>query len=133
MNFSDMKDIVITVVASGAFFSFAQFLLTRWDNKKGTEKRLTTKIDEVANDVNRLSDRLEEHKATLARTHILRFADELRSGTHSQEYFQQQLQDIDTYDAYCKAHPEFRNNLTKMSSEFIRDEYRKHYLNNGTD
>lgn len=120
---SDVKDILITIIASGAFFSFIQFIITRIDNKHGIEK----KIDKVA-------EALAEHKAVLARTHILRFADELRIGTHSKEYFLQQLQDIKTYDLYCKEHPDFENNLTKMSSEFIQEEYKRLYLHkDGTD
>ena len=116
-----------TIISSGAVFSFIQFLVTRADTKKGLEK----KIDNVSEEVRGVSDRLEEHKAILARTHILRFADELRQGTHSREYFEQQLQDIDTYDRYCEDHPAFANGRTRMASEFIREQYRIHYLNHG--
>lgn len=132
-----VKDIIIAIVCSSAIFSFIQFMLTRRDNKKNIEVKLGQKIDEVHNevvevkqDVTYMSDRLEEHKATLARTHILRFADELRTGTHSKEYFQQQVLDIDTYNHYCETHPDFANGLTRMASEYIQDEYRKQYLNN---
>lgn len=114
----DIKNIIVTVICSGAFFTFIQFILTRWDTKKGLEKRIDA-----------LAEQLAEHKATLARTHILRFADELRNGvTHSEEYFKQQLLDCDTYDRYCRAHPDFSNGLTVMSSEFIKDQFEKEYL-----
>lgn len=126
---ADVKDIIVVIVSSGAFFSFIQFMLTRYDNKKNIEK----KIDKVSSEVSVLSERLEEHKATLARTHILRFADELRAGTHSREYFEQQLQDIDTYNRYCESHPDFANGLTRMASKFIKDEYMRLYLSNDTD
>ena len=134
-----MKEIVIAILGAGALIgailSFLQFIITRQDNKKNIEKKLNDKIDSVADDVKEVSDgvklvseRLEEHKATLARTHILRFADELRTGTHSKEYFEQQLLDIDTYTAYCESHPHFANGLTKMASEYIKDEYKRQYL-----
>lgn len=134
-----MKEIVIAILGAGALIgailSFLQFIITRQDNKKNIEKKLNDKIDSVADDVKEVSDgvklvseRLEEHKATLARTHILRFADELRIGTHSKEYFEQQLLDIDTYTAYCENHPNFANGLTKMASEYIKDEYKRQYL-----
>ena len=81
-----------------------------------------------------LAEQLAEHKATLARTHILRFADELRNGTkHSDEYFRQQILDIDTYNNYCDTHPDFANGLTRMASEYIREEYRKEYLSNNPE
>ena len=115
----NVTDIIVTVIASGAFYSFIQFLLNRWDTKKGIEK----KVDDLA-------DSFEQYRATLARTHILRFADELHNHLyHSEEYFKQTIADIDTYDAYCEKHPEFANGLTKMASEFIREEYKKQYLN----
>lgn len=113
-----VTDVIVTVIASGAFYSFIQFLLNRWDTKKGVEK----KVDE-------LTESFEEDKATRARTNILRFCDDLHNDLyHSQDYFRQTLKDIDTYDKYCEKHPEFANGLTKMASEFIREEYRKQYL-----
>lgn len=129
--------LVITILTSGALFTFIQFLIQRHDTKKNVEakidanqKELSEKIDNVSGEVKAVSEQLAEHKAVLARTHILRFADELRTGTHSREYFEQQLQDIDTYDRYCETHPHFANGLTKMASQFIKDEYKKQYLNN---
>lgn len=137
MTNKDIIDIITTIVLSGALFSFIQFLIQRYDTKKGLEKKIdevqetmSNEVGEVKEDVNAISERLEEHKATLARTHILRFADELRTGTHSREYFQQQILDIDTYNHYCETHPEFANGLTRMASEYIQDEYRRQYLNN---
>ena len=131
-----MKEIVFAIIGSGAFFTFIQFLIQRHDTKKNIEAKmdanqqeLSEKIDNVSGDVKEVSEQLAEHKAVLARTHILRFADELRTGTHSREYFEQQLQDIDTYDKYCETHPNFANGLTRMASQFIKDEYRRQYLN----
>ena len=129
-------DLVIAIVTSGAVFSFIQFMVQRYDTKKGLEKKIdevqetvTKEVNDVRQDVCGVRDALAEHKATLARTHILRFADELHNGTiHSEEYFKQQILDIDTYMAYCEAHPDFANGLTKMSSEYIKEEYRKRYL-----
>ena len=136
MPTSDIKEIIVTVFLSGAFFSFLQFLITRFDNKHGIEKKLGDKIDKVADsvsdvsqEVKAVSERLEEHKATLARTHILRFADELRTGTHSKEYFEQQLQDIDTYNNYCETHPRFVNEMARTAIKIIRKGYEDTYTN----
>lgn len=118
-NVSGVGDIILAVLASGGFYTLIQFLLNRWDTKKGIEK----KVDDLA-------DSFEQYRATLARTHILRFADELHNHLyHSEEYFKQTIADIDTYATYCDKHPEFANGLTKMASEFIREEYKKQYLN----
>lgn len=119
-----MKDIIITILASGAMFSFVQFIIQRWDTKKALSKKIDT-----------LAESFDEYKATQARTHILRFADEQKSGVinHSPDYFRQTIADIDTYDNYCKKHPDFANGLTVMASEYIKEEYRKNYLNGSND
>lgn len=146
----DVLQLTVTILTSGALFSFLQYLLNRHDNKKNVRGEIEKKIDEgfkevkaefkaemnevknevkdVKADVGGVSERLAEHEAITARTHILRFADELQTGTHSKEYFQQQLKDIKTYKTYCDTHPDFENNLTTMSSKFIQEEYERLYL-----
>lgn len=116
-----VKDIILAVVTSSAVSSFAQFILTKIDNKKNLAK----KIDELDN-------KFERKNALDARAHILHFADEQRSGliSHSEDYFRQQILDIDTYNRYCETHPEFANGLTKMASEYIQNEYKRIYLTN---
>ena len=114
--------IIVAVVSSVALFSFAQFLLTRWDRKKEIEKQIK-QLDEK---INSLEDKIDENAAILARTHILRFADELHNGMHhSLDYFRQQIQDCDTYEKYCNEHPTFSNGLTIMASKFIKETYEK--------
>lgn len=114
-----MKDIVITVIASGAVFSFVQFLITFAFSRADKSKEIEKKVDA-------LSEKIDENQAILARTHILRFSDELRNGIeHSAEYFRQQLDDCDTYDKYCDAHPDFKNSYTMIANKHIKDTYEK--------
>lgn len=117
-----MKEIVLAIIGSGAFFTFLQFLLQRFDSKRGLEKK-----------VDGLAEAFEEHKAILARTHILRFADEqklyVKQGmSHSEKYFEQQLLDIKTYNSYCDKHPDFSNGLTIFATKYIEDEYQRLYM-----
>lgn len=114
-------------LGSQAFFGFlqfiVQFLVTRNDMKKTIVKR----IDAV-------EQNQERNQAILARTHILRFADDLRnhgSDYHSEEYYRQQILDCDTYDFYCEQHPNFSNGLTVMASAFIKREFEKKFLSGG--
>ena len=112
-------DIILAVFASSGFWALVQFLITRND---GTQKELQS----IAQALNRLSDKVDTNAAVLARTHILRFDDELLNGvSHSQEYFRQQMDDIDTYEDFCRDHPNFRNSYTVMASEHIRGTYKK--------
>lgn len=107
--------LIVTIVTSGAFFTFVQFMITRWDNKKNIEK----KIDNLA-------DKVDRNQAILARTHILRFSDEIKNGIeHSNEYWRQQLDDCDTYGRFCLAHPDFKNSYTETADEHIRETYKE--------
>ena len=134
-----VSTLLIAVVGSNAIFSFIQFIITRHDNKKGMEKELgktNEKIDNVEAKFDKRIDetqaKIAENQAILARTHILRFADEQRSGTvhHSKEYFEQQLDDIKTYNDYCDEHKDFKNERAVMASEYIKEEYKRIYLSN---
>lgn len=114
--------LVVAVVSSGALFSFVQFLITLHFSRKDKSKEIESKLDELA-------DLIDRNQAVLARTHILRFADEQQSGVikHSKDYFQQTIADIDTYENYCKDHPDFSNGLTVLASQYIKDEFMKIY------
>lgn len=117
-------DIIIAVFASGGFWAFIQFLISRRDTTQKQLHELDSKLEE-------LSDKLDHNSAVLARTHILRFDDELLNGVeHSKEYFKQQLDDIDTYDRYCDKHPKFQNSYAVMASEHIKQTY-QHLLVKG--
>lgn len=85
---------------------------------------LDSKMDKIALKVESLENKVEENEAILARTHILRFNDELYNGIkHTQEYFTQQLEDCDRYDKYCEDHPEFKNSRTVIATQNIKDTY----------
>lgn len=129
---SETGKLILAIIAAVLSSGVVQFIINKIDSKKSRiEQKLDTISDNQAKTdtkVDKLSERLDEHRATLARTHILRFADELRNGTnHSDEYFRQQLQDIDTYEKYCNEHPEFANGLTRLASKYIQEEAWNHY------
>lgn len=111
--------VVIAVIGSNGIWAFLQFILTRKDKEVD---RLTL----IEQTIEKISATIAENQAILSRTHILRFSDELQNGVrHSQEYFRQQLDDIDTYDKYCKAHPDFLNSYTISASSHIKTVYDK--------
>ena len=119
MEVLPMENIWIAVLTSGAVFSFVQFLISLAFDRKDKTKDIETKLDA-------LSEKIDENQAILARTHILRFSDELKNGIeHSAEYFRQQLDDCDTYDKYCQAHPEFKNSYTEIANKHIKETFEK--------
>ena len=119
------KDVVITLVlalfGSQAVFGFLRFIIQFLVTRNDTKNNVVSRIDDP-------NAKVDRNQAILARTHILRFADDLRNGIHhSEEYFRQQMLDCDTYENYCKEHPDFSNGLTIVASRFIRNEFEKLY------
>lgn len=91
---------------------------------------IDTQLSDIKKEVDGIRDIIEERDAVLARTHILRFNDECLNGIHhTNEYFLQTLDDIQTYDKYCEKHPEFSNGRTLQAAENIRRTYERLFDN----
>jgi len=115
---------IISVLIGGGILGFVQFLISRKDAKDDKESTILSEIKTLSGKVEQIEKSLDERDAVLARTHILRFKDELYNGIHhSAEYFEQTLDDIQTYDQFCSDHPKFANGRTKAAAEYIRQEY----------
>lgn len=117
---------LVTLLSATAVWDFVKFLINRKDDTKA-------QIVEVKNSINKLGERIDRNQAVLARTHILRFDDELLNDiNHSKEYFSQTLQDIDVYEAFCMDHPNFKNSYATAAINHIRSTYddllKKHNL-----
>lgn len=66
----------------------------------------------------------EEKEALHNRMMILRFADEMyEKKYHSRAHFEEILERIKKYEAYCELHPGFKNGLTATSEKIINDQY----------
>ena len=66
----------------------------------------------------------ERYKAHRWRTEILHFADAVRKGQKfSKETWDDIIDSIDHYNAYCKSHEEFRNGKTTAAITFLNDVY----------
>lgn len=74
---------------------------------------------------------VEEDKMASARIRILRFGDECKRGVlHSEEHFNQVLEDIDKYESFCSGHPDFKNAKAVLTVTKIKECYAKR-LENG--
>ncbi len=73
-----------------------------------------------------IMDKLNESEATDARYRIIRFDDEIRHHVmHTEEHFNQIMSDIDEYERYCSAHPDYKNSKAVMAIENVRQTYQK--------
>lgn len=113
----DIVTLIGVVLGSNGLFALLTYLIQRHDSRKNGIAAVIEKVDA-------LSNKVDENAAVLARTHILRFSDELQNGiVHSQEYFHQQMDDCDTYDKYCNNHPQFKNSYTVAAESHIKTTY----------
>lgn len=100
---------------------------------KAMNKDIADKLDQQAKDVESLhtqtqniTARLEQKDAEDARNHILRFGDEIKNKVrHSEEYFNQILDDITKYEQYCETHKDFKNARTVATVQIINEVYQK--------
>lgn len=122
-------DFINSLIGGGvvaAALLFVRFLIERHDNNDEKQKEIIDAIHAVGDKVDNVDGELQEHKAVLARTHILRFNDELYNHIdHTKEYFDQTLEDIDTYEKYCVDHPDFKNQRTVFAEDNIKAIYKK--------
>lgn len=84
------------------------------------------KVDALAEDVKKNKADDDDKWASLSRSHILTFGDEIRLGIdHSKERFDQILIDISEYEQYCGDHPNYHNDKAPVTIDLIKKTYQK--------
>lgn len=87
---------------------------------------LIEKVNNLERQLEIVEAKHDESEAKSARVRILRFGDELYQGKkHSKEHFDNILDDITEYDTYCREHPDFKNERTKVTESVILNQYRE--------
>lgn len=118
--------ITVSIIGSAAVFSFVEFLITRKDKKQDKKGEVLEAIKKLDEKIDALEARMEEEKATNARIRILGFSDEIMHGVlHSEESFNQALQDITAYEKYCEKHPDYKNAKAKVAIANVQTVYEK--------
>jgi len=101
-------------------------------------KPVLDKIDGVNDRIDKMEKRIADTEektdtrdADLCRRRILRFSDECRrSEKHSEEFFNDVMDDITMYRKYCEDHPKYVNEKAKNSIAIIDEAY-QHCLRTG--
>lgn len=85
---------------------------------------IMARVDKIDRELENHIKRTEEERIRQARQRILRFSDEVfYEKGHSQEHYNEILEDIGKYENYCNTHPDFKNNKAVMAIEMIKDAY----------
>lgn len=131
----DVFSTVAGVLLGGGILAFIQFLIQRHDSKHDRLKEVTDSIETLKTDMNERFDALDkkidgvesktdEYNAVSCRVRILQFEDELQDKKkHSKDSWDQVMSDIDSYERYCDATPNFKNSQTVATTEHIRHGY----------
>lgn len=115
INGDHLVAIIIALIGSTGFWTWLSSRLNKTNNQQTTETLKAVKD---------LKSEFEMERAITARRCILNFNGELLEGRkHTKESFDQVLSDIDSYELYCRNHPEFKNNQTVLSTEHIKRIY----------
>lgn len=86
---------------------------------------LQSEIKGMKTEIDTLKKEEELERMRQARQRILRFNDEiLFERRHSKEHFDEILDDIDTYEEYCRTHEEYENNKAVLAIATIREVYK---------
>lgn len=105
-------------------------LQRKW-SKADQQSAILTKLGNIEKRMDRMEAEDAEREAKHSRIRILRFGDECSHDVrHSREHFEQVIEDVDAYEAYCAEHPEFKNNKAVLTIKLIKETYQRRLLNN---
>lgn len=127
MNIIELKDIFLSgggvVIVLLTLIQISPIKLNPWAKLGKTISRalnseVLKNLEEVKQSQKLAQDKLEAHikldnerNADLHRQRILQFNNELlRKIPHTREDFIEILAEIDSYESYCKEHPDYKNN-----------------------
>jgi len=87
---------------------------------------LSTKVDQLEKRDDEQDAAMAEEHARAIRRRILRCSDEIRrKERHSEEYFNDVLNDISHYKKYCDEHPKFENEKAVLAIRLVEKTYEK--------
>ena len=117
---------VVGILIGGGLFAFVQFLIQRSDGKKEKESKVLAAIQALSDKITAIEGRMDRGNADSARRRILAFDDELRRGLdHSEESYNQILQDIKFYRDFCRTHDDYENDKAASAISHIRETYQR--------
>lgn len=113
------------LLTSAIFEKILDRIFAKFDKKKDKSDKILEHIDAVEKKLDGHIAEEDRYKADLCRTRILRFSDEIRRDIkHSEESFNNVLEDIDYYVAYCEQHEDvYINSKADAAIKNVKDVY----------
>jgi len=122
----DILQTLIGGLVGGGLIGFIEFLIRRSDNKADKHDEVLARLDDIDCKLKELDERMDKENADEARRRILAFDDSIRlSQSHSEESFNQILEDINGYESYCETHSGYKNSKAVNAIMNINEVYRK--------
>ena len=114
---------VIVQIIIGAVAIWKMYKTHAWEAAEKTEKAVASMAGQIGEIKTTLQTHIEndgENDARQARRRIISFSDECRRKVkHSEEHFDNVLEDITFYRQYCDTHPKFKNEKAEQSIAFV--------------
>ena len=125
-----MSDSVLTTLIT-AVVTLLGTILTVVTTAISNRKKTVSRIGDVEIKLNNHITEEEIVNAKQMRVRILRFNDELCRGMNfSENYFDDILEDITAYEAFCnKRKDDYKNGKGTIAIEHIREVYKQHMIN----
>lgn len=133
-----LGDILLWLSAFSVVVDISPIKLNPWKyllSKIGDclNKNTNEKIENLDHKISSVNSELKSHieedqidNIKSCRLRIIRFSNELSSGhEYNKEYYENIMDDIDTYERYCQDHPKFPNNKASMSILNIKEHYKR--------
>ena len=117
--------IIVAIFGSTGFWQWVS---------NNSSKSIKKAIEAIRSEIDNMKKNEDEKEPRCSRRRILRFNDELlnqRDLKHSKEMFDDVIDDINQYRAYCRANPDFLNSKCTLAIENVERVYRK-CMQNGT-
>lgn len=129
----------ILIVLGLSFINIPKINLNLWGIiGKNLTRDISSKIDLVEERVDCINKKLDKHieedtenKIRNTRLRILRFGSDLLNGTKpTKEHEGDTIDDITSYEEYCRTHPGFKNNKAEITIKLIKSDYEKRLISN---